>query len=242
MEFIESRVDMTKFSFTEHDYRGQIVSIIETELETIDENVLVKIPQHILEKILLSSTGTANVLLDYDFLPRLDLSEFKYTNLYKECIPDLIKYGIVINPQEIYDKDLSIQNFRGANFSGTSFDGCKIYCSSFKDSIGARINPQTIEDRDCRNVVFSDVEIIGSFDDCQIFNTDFRGSKGAVIDPRKVRNKDCSFVNFDDVILIGGFEGCCVNGVPEKIVNQKYQESVDEDVQLVKSLFAKYRC
>lgn len=205
--------------------KQELINCIRDELAGVDENVKVVLPQEILEKILLEYNEECDYykFVEYDFLKKLDLTNFSYHDLYKSEIPKLIKFDIPVDPQEIYEKDLSGElhskmNFAGANFDGNSFDGCNIRYTNFKGSKGAKINPQTIKSKSFFKSELSDVEFIGSFDDCYISCTKFKGSKGARINPQTVYNKDLSHSNFADVEFIGPFDNC-------KIVYSSFKKS-----------------
>ncbi len=134
------------------------------------KNNKIKLPSYILSELILEYDvdGEYYRFKDSDFLYDIDLTDLKYYNLYAEDIKFLIKYGIVIDPQKIYERNLSNCDFNKADFNGNSFDGCCINKSSFKGSKGAKINPQKILYKDCSYVDFTDAEIIDSFEGCNI--------------------------------------------------------------------------
>lgn len=233
--------------------KQHLINCISDELSCIDENVKIVLPQEILEKVLLEYIEDYGYykFLEYDFLKKLDLTNFSYHDLHKSEITKLIKLDIPIDPQRIYEKDLSgdlnfKMNFAGANFNGNSFDGCNIKYTNFKGSKGARINPQTIRSKNFFKSELSDVEFIGSFDGCYISCTKFKGSKGAKINPQTIYNKDLTHSNFADVEFIGPFDNCKIGYSsfkkskearinPQTIHNKDLRHSCYTDVEFIGS-------
>ena len=74
--------------------------------------------------------------------------------------------------------------------------------------ISARLNPQTIKDKNLSYVKFGKILFTDNFDNCYISYSDFSNSIGAVINPQKVIDKDLRGVNFKDTTIIGSFDGC----------------------------------
>ena len=52
--------------------------------------------------------------------------------------------NVRINPQTIFEKDLTQAKLKGVDFTGFSFDGCSLWETNFKGSIGAKINPNKV--------------------------------------------------------------------------------------------------
>lgn len=53
--------------------------------------------------------------------------------------------NVRINPQTIFEKDLSHASLNGVDFTNQSFDGCKLWETNFKGSIGAKLNPNKVK-------------------------------------------------------------------------------------------------
>ncbi len=156
---------------------------------------------------------TEDILLRY-IISYLDLSlvNFDGFTTYKRFSFKGSK-GVKINPQTIYEKDLSYFQFTDVEFTGP-FDGCKIEDVDFTGSKGAKINPQTIGDKFYKRLSkckVADVEFIGPFDKCHIADVNFKGSKGAKINPQTVYDKRLSECKFADVEFIGPFDECYIS-------------------------------
>ncbi|MDO4377444.1 MAG: hypothetical protein Q4C38_04820, partial [bacterium] len=116
--------------------------------------------------------------------------------------------GVKINPQEVYNKDLSDTSLNGVFIEG-SFDDVFIKGVSFIGALGnINVNPETIVDKNLSYAILDNVNFIGSFDDAMIFGADFEGSKNAIIDPQTIFQGDLSSCNFRDVYFDGTFEDC----------------------------------
>lgn len=120
-------------------------------------------------------------------------------------------YGVTLNVDRLYGKDLSSAILSGVTLCG-SFDDCRVDETDFTESIGAKINPQTVYEKDFKNTNLCNVEIIGSFDSCKIEGAKFGGSVGAKIDPQTILERKLCGCAFKDVEFIGSFDGCEING------------------------------
>ena len=100
------------------------------------------------------------------------LKEGEYIRLSE----DLIEYFIF----EDETKQKIKENFslKGLDLSNIDFNNIEISGANFKGSRGAKINPQTVKNKDCSYVNFSDVEIIGSFDNCNVIGVNFKEITG----------------------------------------------------------------
>ena len=56
--------------------------------------------------------------------------------------------NVKINPQTIFEKELSKTSLQGVDFTGYSFDGCTLWETDFKGAVGAKINPNKVRNFD----------------------------------------------------------------------------------------------
>ncbi len=96
------------------------------------------------------------------------------------------------------------------DLTGISFDNVDISCKDFSGSKGARINPQTVKDKNLSFTTLEGVTIIGPFDGCNINATNFTGSQGAKINPQTVRGKNFEHTQLTDAEIIGPFDDCSI--------------------------------
>ena len=126
-------------------------------------------------------------------------------------------YGVKLNPQTIYGKDLTYCKFKGVTFIGNigNFYGTKIDHSDFTGSVGAYIDPMQLHHEcdwnheeviDVNSCKFTDVYFIGNFGfekDSKykliIHFCDFTGSHGAKIDLSSIE----PFYGFGNCVLNG---------------------------------------
>ncbi|MBQ6282079.1 MAG: hypothetical protein IJK66_00915 [Bacilli bacterium] len=121
-------------------------------------------------------------------------------------------YGVKINPQTVYDKDLIYCKFNGVTFIGP-FHGAKIDHSDFTGSSGAYIGPMQLHHErdwnheeviDINSCKFTDVHFIGTLGKDSKYKLkmdfcDFTGSKDAKID-------------LSGIDPYSGFRNCVLNG------------------------------
>ena len=150
------------------------------------------IPERLLKKI-----DFSNVSFDNVDIRGMDFTELK---------------GVKINPQTVYDQNLSRCKFSGVEFIGP-FDGIYLYETDFTGSKGAKIKPQKFLRKELIGCTLSGVEFIGPFDGTYLRETDFTGSKGAKINPQTIYNKNLSECKFSGVEFIGSFDRVIIEGV-----------------------------
>ena len=216
---------------------------LEKELSnyTGNEKRKINIDPKILEKLIFRNIIKENARykifdINDDLIKKLDLSGISFDNFNAFNFNFSGLYGVNINPQTIFEKDLKFSKLNGVEITGP-LDGCKIKCTDFTGSTGAKINPQTIYAKflGCSNL--GGVEIIGPLDDCIIHHTNFTGSKGAKINPQTVYLKDLSYSNLDGVEITDSLDDCivdCANFTNSK--NIYYEEYVD-CLQKIKKAF-----
>ena len=196
-----------------------------SKLRTAFVDEVKKIPNG--ERLTLSSLKhqeyIEDILFDYDnelkckrfskevkpYLRRMDFTGIDFANFYCKSFNFMGLKGVKINPQTIYDKDLTKAKCKGVLFTGP-FDDVFVARTSFKGSKGVRINPQTVKYKDLRKTKCADVKFIGPFNDVKVSGTDFESSTCARINPQTIFGKDlrktrCAsvefFGSFDDVII-----------------------------------------
>ena len=116
-------------------------NIIFKEIEVEDGKVYkeIAIPKRLLKKIDFSNVSFDNVCIcGFDFT---------------RCI------GVKIDPQTVFEKDLSGCTLSGVEFIG-EFDGANISKTNFTGSKGARIDSQTVYYDDFSTCVLTDVELM----------------------------------------------------------------------------------
>lgn len=97
--------------------------------------------------------------------------------------------NIRINPQTIYQKDLTETKLNGIDFTDCSFDDVTVVNADFTGATGVKINPQIIKNKQLTKAKLFGVDFTGySFDNAIINYTDFTGSIGAIINPNKINN------------------------------------------------------
>ena len=135
-----------------------------------------------------------------EILTKINYSNVSFRNFRANGFDFSPYTGIKIDPQEIYEKNLTDAICSGVEFIG-NFDNVKITGTNFKGSRGAKINPQTIDKKDLTDAICSGVEFIGSFDRVLVEGADFTGSKGVKINPETIssyslKNTICADVEF----------------------------------------------
>lgn len=104
----------------------------------------------------------------------------------------------------------------GIDLTNFSFDGLNIVNKDFTNSLGAKINPQLVANKNCYGTCFTDAKITGPFDDVDIRSTIFKGSTGAQVNPQSVKNKNCYAVCFADAKITSSFDNCNIEGASFK--------------------------
>ena len=165
--------------------------------------------QLIFDRILPGSSKKISTSLK-DILKKIDFSNVPFNDVdLGLCNFDGLN-GVRINPQVVFNKDLSRCRFNGVTFVG-SFDGVICCDTNFTGSVGAIINPQKIAFKNLRNTKLGGVRFTGNFDDVIVQNTDFTGSTNAVINLRMVEGANLSGTNLCDTIITGSTDGLTLN-------------------------------
>lgn len=89
-----------------------------------------------------------------------------FTHNFNGCEIDFSSFlgsvGAVINPQMVYDKNLTNTILHSVTFDG-EFNNCKIKGANFTGSVNAVINPQTIYCKNLTNVNLTDAIVVDDF-------------------------------------------------------------------------------
>lgn len=144
-----------------------------------------------------------------NLMKKIDFSNISFDNFrfIKTLGMDFSGFtGVKINPQTIYDRDLSQSILTDVEFTGP-FDGCAIDNCNFRGSRGAVINPQTILNKNLSNCTLASTTIRGDFDNVAISGTNFEGTKGKIlINPQLIANKNLNNTTLAGVIFYGPFD------------------------------------
>ena len=127
---------------------------------------------------------------------KIDFSNIPFDNVWVSSCDFSEAYGLKINPQKVYKKDLNgIILSENARIIGNEtinqkdlFEGVTIKSAKFNGCQNVRINPQTIYEKSLYETSLKGVDFTGfTFDGVDITYANFYGSTGAVFDPNKVR-------------------------------------------------------
>lgn len=172
------------------------------------EKVSIKFKEVKLEDLIFVYTekNKKEFAFDIRLIEKLDLTGVSFDDFKCSGINFFKLKGVSINPQKVYNKDLSSSNFNGVTFTDT-LDGCEVFGASFYGSKGAKVDPRTVKDKQWLCVDCSDVTFTAPFDGCEINMTDFDGSEGAIIDPSTLSNREFCSCIFKGVEFIGEIDG-----------------------------------
>ena len=173
------------------------------------DHIKLDIDKKILQQILFENNEIA---IPDNLWKLLDLSGVSFDGIDVMKIDFTGSKGVVIDPQTVYDKDLSNAKLAGVEIKG-SFDGVDVYGTDFTGSEGAIIDPQEVSSKDLSYAKLAGVEINGSFDGVDVRGTDFTGSKGVIkLDPQTVYDKNLKNTKLADVEITGSFDAVYVRG------------------------------
>ena len=169
----------------------------------LKEYITLDIDKEILHDILFKDHKFA---IPNDLWKLLDLSNVSFDGICVEYIDFTKSKGAVIDPQTVWNKDLTGTKLADVKIEG-SFDGVYVYGADFTGSDGAVIDPQKVKYRSLYETKLTDVKIEGTFDDVYVVKTDFIGSNGAIIDPQTVYDKSLYETKLTDVEIKGSLDG-----------------------------------
>lgn len=143
---------------------------------------------------------------------KLDLTGVSFANFNAEFFDFSDYYGVEIDPQTLYNKNLHGTILKGVKIKG-SLDSCWISRADFTGSTGAVVNPQTIAGRNLERTVLCDATIEGPLNGCNMKKTDFTGAIFAEqeyrkVDPQTLFDKCLYGTNLDGIIIDGPLYDC----------------------------------
>ena len=153
----------------------QLRKILIEELKNLEDGkvVLLPYPSYFL-KILLFDDNEFDINLSSIYY-KIDFSNVDFSGIkVRGTIFDGM-IGVKINPQTVYEKDLSHGYYDGVEFIGP-FDNVNVEGSSFRGSQGAIINPQKVYMKNMDDTNCADVIIIGSFENVSCDNIRLKGA------------------------------------------------------------------
>lgn len=135
------------------------------------------------------------IVIPNRYLRLLDLSDVNFDN--KDLTNTNLSYtNAIINPQKVYNKDLSSADLEGIDLSNANFDNVIIIECNLKNT-KANINPKTVKNS---SLCFCNLEGLNLFD-ADFTNVNIIGCNlkktGAFIDPQTIFNKDVSYSNLE---------------------------------------------
>ena len=153
----------------------QLRKILLEELKKLEagKSVLLPYPSYFLRMLLFNG-------IDYDIslcsvYHKIDFSNVDFSGIrVSHTIFDGM-IGVKINPQTVYEKDLSHGVYDCVEFIGP-FDNVNVEGASFRGSINAIINPQKVYMKNMDDTNCADVLIIGSFDGVSCENIKLKGA------------------------------------------------------------------
>ena len=103
-------------------------------------------------------------------------------------IPEkLLEQIIFVN--DIYKNKILALDFdliKKLDLTNVSFDGVCIANLDFSNSLGVKINPQTVYQKDLQYTVLNGVTFTGVFDGSKIVGANFKGSINTLINPQTI--------------------------------------------------------
>lgn len=174
------------------------------------------LPQDLLEEILFEYQKNGSKVfskeLSSDIIHKIDFTGISFKDFL--CNIDFTGIrGVIIKPQEVYDKKLIDAKLNGVLLDlDDGFDGVYLQNTSFKgakakDGSLITIDPQILAYRNMMECVFDGVVFTGSFNGTAVENAIFRGSIGAKIDPQTLINKSLKNTILCGVEFINNFIG-----------------------------------
>ena len=195
--------------------------------------------------ITLSATEINELLFENDEINIIVLNALKHLNVDMtgisfsgKKIEGINFYGlenVLINLDEVPDKNLTNTSFSGVTLTGT-LDNAKLGNTDFTGYIGdLELEPQKVKDKTISGSKLAGITITGSLDGIVIRGVDFTDAKGDIkINPQKVPEKELMGINFSGITFIGdteediaSFDGCTIYDC--KFKNTKNKVLIDLD-------------
>ena len=166
-KIIELRKDLTKL----------LEKFEKNKVNNEETHIKLDIAPKLLEKIIFENIAddTKDFAIPMELLKNLDLTGISFEDVDIRMVDFTGSKGAVINPQEVYYKNMSGAKLSGVELVG-SFEGVNIVNTDFTGSTGAVINPQEVYDKDMNGAKLNGVTIIGSFKDVDYKDADFTGT------------------------------------------------------------------
>jgi len=142
------------------NYEGDELIRIEGPADSI-EIMLFDINEH---------TGVKVIDIPDDILCRLDYTDISFDNASVKDFDFTGMYGVYINPQTVFNKNLRNTILNGVNITG-SLEDVYIPGTNFVGSVGALINPQEVYDKNLSRAVIADCIIVNDFDGVTLNDT-----------------------------------------------------------------------
>jgi len=195
-----------------YEVRRRAIFEVLKYMNDLETPVLFSLPKEELNKLFFEKVYGLNKEIYYVFAEtlmevkdKIDFSNVSFDGINIKNMDFTNMYGVKINPQTIYEKNLYKTILNGVEFVSANkavadlFDGVDVRCANFTGSKGARINPQTIKEKSLFGSVLCDVDFTGfSFEDVHVGDSNFTGSKGAKIDPNHIfMNKSVNWNNVE---------------------------------------------
>lgn len=222
--------------------------------EKIKLNIEPKLLRNLIFKKETYDDGTMHMEFDgvlKGLCKKLDLTGVSFANFNAEFFDFSDYYGVEIDPQTLYNKNLHGTILKGVKIKG-SLDSCWISLANFTGSTGAVVNPQKSLGRNLEGTVFCDATIDGPLKGCYMRKTDFTGAIFAnqeyrKVDPQTIVNKCLYGTNLDGIIIDGDLYDCNLEYtkfpgskgakvIPQRLYNKSLEGTVLKDATIYGSL------
>jgi len=182
-----------------------------------------------------------------------------FIGAFTNCLVEGVNFegskDAVINPQTIYEKNLTNTKLCGVTLLGRNilrsdlYQGVALTGTNFKGAKGdLKINPQTILRKELTFAKVDGVEFDGSFDEVEIRGTNFTNSKGAVINPQTIYHGFMQETKLNSVEIIGSFKEVNIEGTdftgsigavidPQTVYGKDMSLSILKDATVINEFF-----
>lgn len=234
------------------------VNVTNTNFEGSNIEELIKLNTEFTSAIIKLSKGEdiSQIFDDVDYLPlykRILSTELSLTSHpIKLPLSEDIKRKLLFYEKEnskLVPNDFFKEFQEKIDFSNISFDNVSVRCLDLSKLKGAKINPQTVWDKNLEGTKCNGHDFTGcSFDDVLVMYTDFTGATAVKINPQTLRSKAlvgsiCNGLDFTDCSFDGvairdanfrGSRGVKIN--PQKVYNKNLVGTVLSGVELTDTL------
>lgn len=172
-------------------------------------NGLIKLDDSYVSQILFDRTKEGKVFaLPQYILEKIDFSNVSFDDVNVVGMDFSNLHNVRINPQIIYDRDLSNAKLNGVRFN-RPFDDVLVRGCDFTGT-NAYMDIQKIRDKDLSFCILNSVTLNGSFNGVNIRRTNFTGAYDVVLNPQLAKNKDLLGTILYGVAFEGSFDGCII--------------------------------